>query len=175
MSMETRYLLAWAVPDHVLIPLEQLRKNLFSETGCISLRALEPFVPIGYIPEPVTKQDLPQDIAKPNPIIWDIFDVQEGALFLLSKSPYTLSDSHLGFSADTVQVPIPAVPGIFIGSGDISDYIAAKPSLLKELNHRFGHAEFTLSQIVLLKLTFDTYNVWWEHVSFSIIKLKSLK
>jgi|GEM_PF-5293574 len=173
--METRYLLAWSVPDHVLIPVEQFRKRLFAETGCISLRALEPFIPIGYIHEPFTSQDLPKDIEKPNPITWDILDVQEQTLMLTSKTPFTLSDSHIGFSTSVEQDPIPAIPGIFLGSEDICRHFDDNPGLFEDMQGSFEDAVFTLSHIIMIKLTFFSPETWWENVFYSTVKLKSLR
>ncbi len=172
--METTNLLAWAVPDHVSGPVEELRIKLFQQTGCISLRALDVLIPIGYVPEPLTKQELPHDIPKPGRITWNSVTIADGSLFITSSEPFTLSDSHLRFSVSGPS-PIPPLPGIFLGSGDLTIYLESYPELKDSIPGMIGELCFTPAHIVQICISYPCLEEWWKDFTFSVTKLKSLK
>ena len=169
--METSYLLAWSVPDHAAAPVEQLRSQLFSQTGCISLRALEPIIPIGYVPEPMHQDDLPHDIPRSPKAVWDSLEIKGGALFAVSRHPVTLSDSYLGFSVDG-EFPIPPFPGIYIGGSDICEYLQNHPELLEQ---HAVKAAFIPTRIIQIELTYEVQRTWWKDCLYTVTKLKSLR
>ncbi len=170
--MKTRYLLAWDVAEHAAVKIEEFRMKLFAATGCISLRALEPIIPIGYVPEPVTKQDLPDDIPKPDSAAWNTFITHEDCFFLSSPAPASLSDSHLHVSVSG-PAPVPVFPGIFIGA---KDFIAFSENCRELLQENIQESlTFTPAKMLLVSITFEDEQQWWNDFSYTSQKLKTLR
>ena len=171
--MERSILLSWVIPEHASIDIEHTRKQLFSHTGCISLRSLEPMIPIGYIPERIGRDDFPDDIPKPDPIILDTMTIHEHTLFLTGVDTVHLSDTQIHYSVSG-EYPIPPFFGIFLGSGDVCSYLEAHRPYFDQVKKSLK-VKIAPAHIQQVQLYYWDPQSWWNDISYTAEKIKSLQ
>ncbi len=170
--MGIRYYLAWEVPDHISVPIESLRTTLFRRTGCISLRALFPLVPITCTDGELSSCDLSVPPESAQPAHWNGLTVDASGLFIPCLTPKDMPEVSVPAShADACHLPC---SGIFLGSQDCAGL------QISELQELFIQAfpkgiSFTPKKIIMLSMTYADSGPWWSSLTFTWEIIKSIR